>query len=309
MLTYGCRFSHLLWSLIQELDTPVAAEIKAMLVSRESIDFLHIEDGDRGPILSYLPTTRKSADLIDNFVTNKRQAGRIGATIRKILRNEPTDYDLKEFHEMLSSLYLKDEFDIETLVGDEMLDAFNEKWYPADSGNSELGKSCMRYDYCRPWLSIYTQIPEVSLVVAKKPDNKIHARALVWTGITDVVSGEKVTMVDRIYAAGPRAKNAIIRHMRHADYLHMIPKNCIKFRSRKTGKLEECTFRLPLATNFSGVNGFPWVDSLNTLNISRRELANRQLKDWDNDTDMMVRFHNAEGKFVRLTEYSPRGNW
>jgi hypothetical protein len=80
--------------------------------------------------------------------------------------------------------------------GDDIKKYYHRSKYESESG--DLGNSCMRYDRCQSYLSIYTDNSQASLLIllSEAEEDKICGRAILW----EMEPYEKSTKVmDRIY--------------------------------------------------------------------------------------------------------------
>jgi hypothetical protein len=80
--------------------------------------------------------------------------------------------------------------------GDEIKKYYHRSRYESESG--DLGNSCMRYDRCQSYLSIYTDNSQASLLIllSETDEDKIAGRAILWEMEPYEVSTK---VMDRIY--------------------------------------------------------------------------------------------------------------
>lgn len=140
------------------------------------------------------PTLITNNDDGCNGVWSKenRQEGKYGKIIKKVLneqmpRFDYIDKDLEELVNFLKSQVADGEFRI---VSDDDI----RHWYHQDnyeSGTGSLASSCMRYDECQDYLSIYTDNSDLIQMVILVKGNMLLGRALLWDG----------KWMDRIYGS------------------------------------------------------------------------------------------------------------
>jgi hypothetical protein len=125
----------------------------------------------------------------------------VGRIVRRILDSDgqkASDKELEEFvNEFKSKVSIKKNRHLlfELVEGEKITHYYSHKRYDYTKENTLQG-SCMRYDRCQDYLSIYVSNPEVcKLLILKSPSNQelIIGRALVWK----LDSGD--TFMDRIY--------------------------------------------------------------------------------------------------------------
>lgn len=133
----------------------------------------------------------------DNTNPQEVKVGRFANKILQKVGYKFTDKDIEAFtNEFKSKIVLsKDKFSrFEEVKGADIRYWYNEKRYDMRN-TSTLQSSCMRYDNCGQFLSIYTENPDVCrlLILKGNTDDLIVGRALIWT-LTDGTN-----FMDRIY--------------------------------------------------------------------------------------------------------------
>jgi len=178
-----------------------------------------IDKTEKNDMISYVQTSRFYREyphsVLDKqrgpFIKNSKfwTSGRtpqygIGRWVRHVfndVRETPiSNGDLENFVNAYKSTYDKigmrsDGFEI--VKGEDIRYWYLEDRY--DEVRGQLGKSCMRKEYCQPYLDIYVQNPDVcSLLILKNSEgDKIVGRAIVWTISNGDLEGRQV--MDRIY--------------------------------------------------------------------------------------------------------------
>jgi hypothetical protein len=184
--------------------------------SNQSLDtYTLIDKTDLNDKISYVQTSRiqreyslDSEDMEDTRLSNDDKFWKTGRTpnygigrwVRHIFSDvfkvAIDDKELEEFVNAYKSSYDKikngsDGFEI--VKGEDI-----KYWYHVDryqEVKGQLGKSCMRYDYCQKYLDIYVKNPDVCqlLILKGDTDEKIIGRALIWKD----TNGKLI--MDRIY--------------------------------------------------------------------------------------------------------------
>ena len=154
------------------------------------VNYLDISEVDKTKI-SYL-----SQDKINKFSPDqdpweiKKFFARPGAVINKVIKSV-SDRELELFNNLYRSVLTRLKFNFEIVKGQLVADYYHAEKYRSQSGS--LGNSCMKYDNCQRYLSLYSQNDDViSLLLMLDEDRRIMGRALLWN-----FDGNKV--MDRIY--------------------------------------------------------------------------------------------------------------
>ena len=222
MIFYSDAFRDIL-SKIFLSDNPAKEISRRLLAMEDNGDFKDtytlIDRTDKNDMISYVQTSRFYREyphsVLDKqrgpFIKNSKfwTSGRtpqygIGRWVRHIfndVRQTPIkNEDLENFVNAYKSTYDKigmrsDGFEI--VKGEDIRYWYLEDRYEEVRG--QLGKSCMRKEYCQPYLDIYVQNPDVcSLLILKNSEgDKIVGRAIVWTISNGDLEGRQV--MDRIY--------------------------------------------------------------------------------------------------------------
>lgn len=327
----GFRISDELWEAIYLLherlkNNKVVEQLYNYNVIRDEVDYLDIAAQGDELALSFLPTSRRDTVIASVGSTNEafysstlRQTGKVGKILRKVLTEEVSDSDVKEFVENLQAAVNANKCELVFLTGEKMRAAYYAKnYFPSDG--SELAKSCMRYARCQKYLNIYVDNPRLEAVVALR-DNKVAGRALIWKDVSVCsTKGFKstgkfkamapqldgkykdLTVLDRVYAINPKVKNQILAWGReNVDLLHLRPKDSMSFKVVKTGSdiMGAGYFEQPIE-KFQ-YNNYPYIDTFTYLDLDRKTLNTAPYniaRGWH--------FSDIEGRFATLSEDSPR---
>jgi hypothetical protein len=328
----GIKTTDEFWEIIEELNTIMPANeiVQAMVnheVSRDKIDYLDLVKENDDVVISYLPAKRAQV-IRENEGTENiynatgRQKARVGKALNKILLYEVPSDDLKEFVEHVHTLFLQNTYEFKIVPSREF-----PKYYLTDNytyaPNSELGKSCMRYEKCQSWLKIYQDNPNLEMAVVTKR-GKVAARALIWKKVklaqkADVLAGhwrdvdnsklisppkqEDIIVLDRIYSANPTAKQIIADWGKNnCDLIHQTPKDAHHFKWAQTG---EVNYNLALYQEYSNYKyeHYPYIDTFRYFDLENNRLVNQRAMVQGRG----ILFNDAaEGRFSAVTDNSPR---
>lgn len=126
-----------------------------------------------------------------------RQDINVGKAMRALLMSSKIEFTNKELEDFVNDfkstvdLYGGKFQNFELVTGEDIRYWYHENNYA--EGSSTLHSSCMRYEECQDYLDIYVMNPNVCSLLILKKDDKLIARALVWT----LIDGKK--FMDRIY--------------------------------------------------------------------------------------------------------------
>ncbi len=123
---------------------------------------------------------------------------KVGRLIKKFSTDNNrniSDRDIERFVDLYKSYFTEiDSYTFKVVQGEEIRFWYSSDNYAKFAIRNTLGKSCMSYKHCQPWLDIYVKNPSVcKLVILLDADNKLCARALLWKD----TSGNY--LLDRVY--------------------------------------------------------------------------------------------------------------
>jgi len=302
------------------------SDINRFYFNIDDIDYLDLEYTKDGLYITYLRNKiiQENEELATSrfiktrehlfFYNEKREKGRFGKTIRKIVPGHVDEGDLKEAIEYISALYNNKDLTVSVVTGEDMVKYFNAQSYiPSERRNSTLWKSCMRHDAVTKHFGIYVNNPNLSMVIATDKDGKLHARALLYNNV-NVISvvpevetpfTKPVSVMDRIYFETPAAASALMRWAKETDvvFKHFQPRNPLLFVHLPSNTIHEAILTQPLKTY--KYDKYPYVDTFHVYNITEGHLSNKFNGNWDDDTRAFS-MRNLDVPFEPLTENSPR---
>ncbi len=316
----GCRISKLLSTLLVDVwkinpRNNMAYKLANQEVHSNDVNFLDIELVDGKPVISYLARNRIDLNQTQAnmpYFQKGRQFGRIAVVLKKILNEKPDEIELKEFVESLTAEFIKVNFEIKVVSSKDMRGYYHKDNY-AHGPDSELWKSCMRYDHCQDWLKFYEANDNLDLVVALK-DGAVAARGLIWKNLRipehvakgyrcELEKSEEITMLDRVYAVSPVAKNIVTRWaMGNVDLIHLNPKDRFTFLNPATHKIGSAYLEQDISEwKFME---YPWVDTMQVLDIENQILSNFD-KNFFGYKRAGWKLNATEGKINRIDNNSP----
>lgn len=197
--------------------TEVAAGGHVIRVSNELLDHLaSIPSKNAFYMLMNYPTTGEKGDYLDitndgkiswrplnrlegiddPFVTTGRVKGKPAKALKAFVREQLTDREWEVFNNQLTArLNPVAEESIALVSGEDIRHHYRR----ANMSPNARFYSCMDTEQAQPWLDVFTQNPNIQLLVALDGHGKMEARALVWTTIDgsihlDSVYGSEVNV-------------------------------------------------------------------------------------------------------------------
>jgi hypothetical protein len=162
------------------------------------VNYISISNSDRTKI-SYL-TTERSNFIIESsslgegadelWSSNRRFHVKPGAFVGKLFKNI-TPKEVENFSQLFRNAQTKINSKFEVVSGQSIVDYYHYDSYLYESGS--LGNSCMKYDQCQDYFSLYTKNKDkISMLVLTTDNKKLIGRDLLW-------NLDDVKIMDRIY--------------------------------------------------------------------------------------------------------------
>lgn len=224
--------SHSLIDILENIDHPLA---KFLLDAHHGKDDL----GD-----SYLDTIRDKNDFVSyigksvpgegetEWTSKKRQSTKIGRLLRALLIKKGVEVNDKAIEDFVNAFKIahnkmfsdSEKTKFELFHGDVIAEWYNEsKYYMRPDGKTHsisLYNSCMRYDNCSDFFTIYTKTPNVYLLaLIDTESNKLMARAIIWKDIKDF-DDESYTFMDRVYSIDDETQNMMIDYAKTQGWVY-----------------------------------------------------------------------------------------
>ncbi len=156
------------------------------------INYLSISEVDSSKI-SYLASD-KFLRMIkggrDVWGSAGRVFGRPGSVVSKLF-NLDGSRDVELFNNLYKAALSKVKYEFKIVSGDDIKKYYHQDSYYSSSGS--LGNSCMKYDNCQRFFTLYTSNPTIiTMLVMFDPSGSIMGRALLW-------NFDSYKIMDRIY--------------------------------------------------------------------------------------------------------------
>jgi len=215
---------------------------------------------------------------IEKEVKGSPQETRIGRVATKLLQKIDKKYSPKEVEDFVTKFkssveILRDKFSLFELVnGNDITYWYNQIRYVR--GNGTLQNSCMRYDTCEDFFSIYADNKDkVSLLILKSGDdeNKITGRALVWK----IDSGE--TFMDRIYYTKEEESELFKEYAKKNGWLFKVSQSSqYSLIESPYGTKQLMILKVTLDVDFEK---FPYMDTMRFLFKNKGVISNKEILD------------------------------
>ena len=263
------------------------------------MDMEYLSDLDISPKLQEYDPKLGNDDGAIHVWRNNRVQARIGRVIHKLYPNEfkqggEPGQDIESFVQEVVARRItmrgteRNRFKLIT-KGD-ISKYYDEKNYDIinpDNGKpiigSSLANSCMRFDYCQPFVNYYDTCKSVRLLVlysdVEGKEDKIVGRALIW-------KLEKPTdryFMDRIYYRYESDLALFKLYAKKRGWLHKNQQNSdAVVRIVDTKKNITKVMFLKTQSTFKKADHYPYMDTLKYFNIDKGYLTNYEDEDGDN---------------------------
>ena len=189
-----------------------------------------------------------------------------------ILWDEYRDYTINDTTwERFSNMFMAqnkeiDPDKIKIVTGEDIKKYYLDKNYTVTSRPAPLLSSCMRYDFCQPYLELYAKNPDVcSMMVELDDDNNVRARALIWK------TEKGQVYMDRIYGDNKSVeffRNYAIKQGWWYKYNNTYTAPCSVFANQKksTRRMKVKLTHIP--------EFFPYMDTFAFLSKEDKVLSN-----------------------------------
>lgn len=155
---------------------------------------------------------------------------------------------------------------IKIVTGDDIKKYYHEREHTRTSRPTPLLSSCMKYDFCQPYLDIYAKNPEVcSMMVEFDEENKVRARALIWKTVRGQI------YMDRIY--GDNKSVAFFRNYATEQGWWFKEQNTYTAPCQVNVDGKKSTRRMRVKLDFIP-DEFPYMDTMLYLSKEKMELSN-----------------------------------
>ena len=157
-------------NIISKIDSPIS---KMILGFDKFLDISQINPTDSENLVSYVRNGKKEAMKIGAIAT--RILTELGETVHPTVMEK----FVNEYKGVIGSTKSLSNFDV--VYGENIRKFYLENTYV--DGGGTLTNSCMRHDYCQPYLDMFVDNPDkINLLILRNSTNKlkIDGRALLW---------------------------------------------------------------------------------------------------------------------------------
>jgi len=243
--------------------------------------------------LTYL--ARKKLTIItrnDKWAAKSRTQIKFAKGLRKIVGYNSqyiSDQIFETFHNYIySKFHFNDTFEI--LTGLDIADGYHGGNYAQGSGS--LNGSCMRYSECQSYLDIYTDNPQISLLVSKNTGDKITGRALL---MQTTMNDKPVTIMDRIYGQD----KTIQAFKDYATKHNMLYKQEQNYHNHvlvaPNGSLVRDVIRIKL--DKAKFSQYPYMDTFKFVDFDNKVLSNLAIETSN------IKCESTQGSWQTIDEY------
>jgi hypothetical protein len=161
------------------------------------VNYISVSNQDNTKI-SYL-NSDKIEDVGEKFWNSSRRVNiKPGAFVNKLFKGI-SEKEIEKFASLFKFIQTQPEFQFSIVSGHDIYKYYNYRSYAEQS--SSLGNSCMKYDSCKDFLSIYVEnTDKIKLLVLLNEDNLLIGRALLWETESHKIMDRIYTINDEKYA-------------------------------------------------------------------------------------------------------------
>jgi hypothetical protein len=319
----GIRTGNYFWEIIENLHSEIPDNeiVQALInheVQRDEIDYIELAPKDKELLISYIPSNRlpKINKLGQNvWDTSYRQECKIGKALNKILIYPVNSESIKTFVERAQKTASANAYEVNIYPSTDIPKYYLES-NCIESPNSELGKSCMRHKKCQKYFDIYTNNPNLQIIVCLK-NGLVAARALLWSHVSvmveememfqDVVNLkelpklEGLVVLDRIYSVNPVASHMLKSWAKDkCDLMLTKAKQPHAFTDVRNGNVYNPLILSQPLKNWR-YKFYPYVDTFSIYNPKTGILTNYLRGKYKGQ----IKFSDIEGMFTRIDTQSP----
>jgi len=196
---------------------------------KKSGDFINLENFDT---ISFIPKSK--LDSMSSFDSIKSRIPiKVGKIVSKFFKKETirmhnvTNSDVESFVNLFKSYFDSSSIKFEIVSGPDILKWYLEENYyqPNGSRPGTLWKSCMRYSNRNSFMKLYSDNPDIKMLITLDVSGKLRSRALLWDDITCTNDG-KYKVMDRIYSVFDHEIESLKLWANKNGYLYKNEQSC-----------------------------------------------------------------------------------
>jgi len=213
--------------------------IKLNLTSKNKLYIRNVTTRNNG-MISFLPKGQECLLTSDGKWSRQNRVDcKAGKFLNKVKNERGYDWTAQDIEQFVnyykSKTIVKGEFSV--VKGEEIREWYHYSTYQDGSGS--LNNSCMKYDQCGKYFGIYTDNPEVSMIVLVNDEDKLVGRALLWNN----------RYMDRVYGSD----DTIVAFHNFADDNEYIP-------------IFQCSVgNISVELSYTEFDRYPYMDSLSQI--------------------------------------------
>jgi hypothetical protein len=288
-------------SLIKILDEMKFYSLVARLLLQKTHDSENIVDNPvnylsvskDGNKISYLTKSRiRDLDVDSLWSTSKRYAAKPGTIISKIFKNlNPKDIEM--FSNLFNSIINTINYRFKIVSGSDISKYYHYETY--SSQTSSIGSSCMKYNECRDFFSLYEYNNHViKMLIMLDDEDKVLGRSLLW------VCGD-LKIMDRIYTTCDEEFTFKFKKWATENgYLYKSNQNwydTLNFENLSTPKRE---INIDIKLEKCNLDKYPYLDTFKFLEVSTGIVRNYKKP---HKTSKIRTISCANGEYITDCDY------
>jgi len=270
--------SHSLIQLLEKIDDPLAKFLLDAHQGKDDLGDSYLDIlRDKNDFVSYIGKTLPSEGETE-WTSKKRQSTKIGRLLRALLLKKGVDVNDKAIEDFVNKFKIahnkmfsdSEKTKFELFHGDVISKWYNEnKYYIRPDGKTDsisLYNSCMRYESCEDYFTVYTKTPNVYLLaLIDIKSNTLMARAIIWKDIKDF-EGETYTFMDRVYSIDDETLHMMVDYAKTKGWVYKTEQSytCQRFNTSDGVKQLNFDINLPKGIDWIEVEK-PYMDTIKFL--------------------------------------------
>jgi hypothetical protein len=298
-------------NLLNTIDDKIASFVIS-LNNDETIDeilkfnYLNLESDPT--FLSYLSSNKPTEELWTSKSRTVIKVGRLIRVLMEIKNVEFTDSEIESFVNKYRCA--KDDGNFVFFSGDDFGKYYSQDNYTKNpSTGSSLWNSCMRFDYCDEWFTVYKKNPDVvGVLILFNSKNEVEGRSVVWKNVVldgvDLKNAVKIVFMDRIYTAHQHLEEKFQKYATSRGWWYKYKQGNDRHEITNGNDFLNApimSVEIKIDVNYNYNKKSPYIDTLRFMKFKGDKLYLTSVYD---KTPYRQAYSNHQGSVVVNTEYS-----
>lgn len=236
--------------------------------------------------VTFLPINK--IEKVDDVWEQCRTRVKIGRFITRFINEYSfksfsiSDVDVERFVNLFKSYFSRDNTKLKIVQGEDVRKYYLEENYFSvqDRRYGTLWNSCMRQKERNKFLKLYSENPEIKMLVLFSSDDKVMARALLWDSVKEFKTDREFKFMDRIYSYYDHDVQYFKDWAKKEGYITKWEQNA---KSEWLFDLDGqvTALQLYVILENSILNWYPYLDTFKYYHVSKRRFSNSQAWNFD----------------------------